>query len=86
MPTSARRVALPALLLPFLLPACASPAHPVPDDPRWLTYPGGDGPGRGKHVVLIAAEQEYRSEQSMPMLAKILSSRHGFHCTVLSAP
>lgn len=49
----------------------------------WLEYPGGDGPGKGKHVVLIAAEQEYRSEQSMPMLAKILSKHHGFRCTVL---
>lgn len=58
-------------------------AHPVPESPKWLTYPGGEGPGRGKHVVLVAADQEYRSEQSMPMLAKILSKRHGFDCTVL---
>lgn len=63
-------------------------AQPVPNethpqDTQWLTYPGGDGPGKGKHVVLIAAEQEYRSEQSMPMMAKILSTHHGFDCTVL---
>ena len=38
----------------FML-ACAS-AHPVPDSPQWLTYPGGDGPGKGKHIVLIAAD------------------------------
>ena len=57
--------------------------HPVPEDERWLTYPGGEGPGNGKHIVLISAEQEYRSEQSLPMLARILSKRHGFHCTVL---
>lgn len=50
---------------------------------QWLTYPGGDGPGKGKHIVLIAADQEYRSEQSMPMMAKILSMHHGFDCTVL---
>jgi hypothetical protein len=56
---------------------------PVQVGERWLTYPGGTGPGSGKHIVLIAAEQEYRSEQSMPMLAKILSARHGFDCTVL---
>jgi len=55
-----------------------------PAEPElWLTFPGGDGPGKGKHIVLIAAEQEYRAEQSMPMLAKILSQRHGFTCTVL---
>lgn len=52
---------------------------------QWLTYAGGDGPGKGKHIVLIAADQEYRSEQSMPMLARILSSHHGFGCTVLFA-
>jgi Domain of Unknown Function (DUF1080)/Trehalose utilisation/Prolyl oligopeptidase family len=57
--------------------------HPVPENELWLTYPGGDGPGKGKHIVLIAADQEYRSEQSMPMLARILSQRHGFDCTVL---
>ena len=81
----AARIAL--LLLSWLpwIAGCKSSAHPVADDPRWLTYPGGDGPGRGKHIVLIAAEQEYRSEQSMPMLAKILATRHGFQCTVLFA-
>ena len=49
----------------------------------WLIYSGGKGPGKGRHVVLIAADQEYRSEQSMPMLAKVLSKHHGFDCTVL---
>ena len=51
--------------------------------PQWLTFPGGEGPGKGKHIVLITADQEYRSEQSMPMMAKILSKHHGFNCTVL---
>ena len=50
----------------------------------WLTYPGGEGPGKGKKVVFIAAEQSYRSELSMPLMARILS-RHGFTCTVLFA-
>jgi type 1 glutamine amidotransferase len=40
-------------------------------------------PGHGKHIVLIAGDQEYRSEESMPALAKILATRHGFDCTVL---
>ena len=52
---------------------------------QWLTYPGKSGPGKGKRVILMAADQEYRSEQSMPMLAKILSQHHGFDCTVLFA-
>jgi hypothetical protein len=59
--------------------------HPVPPDPRWLTYEGGEGPGAGRHVVLVAAEQEYRAEQSMPMLARMLAERHGFDTTVLFA-
>lgn len=70
-------------LLLTLFTAVQAVAHPVPDSPHWLTYPGGDGPGKGKHIVLIAADQEYRSEQSMPMMAKILSTHHGFDCTVL---
>ena len=48
-----------------------------------LIFPGGHGPGRGKRVVLIAGDQEYRSEESVPALAQILAARHGFHCTVL---
>jgi outer membrane protein assembly factor BamB len=59
------------------------PAPAEPHNTPWLTYPGGDGPGKGKRIVLISAEQEYRSEQSMPMIAKILSQHHGFDCTVL---
>ena len=58
-------------------------AHPVPESPLWLTYRGETGPGKGKHIVLIAADQEYRSEYSMPMLARLLAKHHGFHTTVL---
>ena len=32
---------------------------------QWLTYPGGDGPGNGKQIVLIAAEESYRSGLSI---------------------
>jgi hypothetical protein len=54
------------------------------ENPLWITYEGKEGlPGNGKHIVLIAADQEYRSEESMPMLGKILSQHHGFDCTVL---
>jgi len=43
------------------------------------------GPAKGKHLVFLSGDEEYRSEESMPMLAKILSQRHGFKCTVLFA-
>lgn len=72
-----------APLMAFLVVFTASAQHPVPGSPLWLTYSGGAGPGEGKHIVLIAAEQEYRSEQALPMLARILSQSHGFNCTVL---
>lgn len=49
----------------------------------YLQFAGGQGPGQGKHIVLVAGDDEYRSEESMPMLAKILSSRYGFKTTVL---
>lgn len=48
----------------------------------WLMFPGGDGPGKGKHIALLAGDEEYRSEEAMPMLAKILSQHHGFDCSV----
>src|SRR5437764_325189 len=51
----------------------------------WLVIAGGDGPAKGKHVVLVAADEEYRSEEMLPQLAKILAKHHGFKCTVLFA-
>ena len=49
----------------------------------WVHFKGGEGPGRGKHIVLVAGDEEYRSEETMPMLAQILSEHHGFECTVV---
>jgi type 1 glutamine amidotransferase len=51
----------------------------------WVVYDGGDGPGKGKRVVLVSGDQEYRSEETLPQLGKILAKRHGFKCTVLFA-
>jgi hypothetical protein len=48
-----------------------------------ISYTPKAGPGKGRHVVLLAGDEEYRSEEGLPMLAKILSQRHGFKCTVL---
>ena len=49
----------------------------------WVTYEGKAGPGQGLHIVLLSGDEEYRSEEALPQLAKILSQRHGFTCTVL---
>jgi hypothetical protein len=48
----------------------------------FVTYPAA-GEAKGKHIVLLAGDEEYRSEEAMPALAKILSKHHGFKCTVL---
>ena len=43
------------------------------------------GKARGKKIVLISGDEEYRSEETLPQLARILSAHHGFQCTVLFA-
>ena len=73
------RLFAPVAAAIFLLAAFSASA----EEKTSLTFEGKDGPGKGKHVVLIAGDEEYRSEESLPMLAKILSQRHGFKCSVL---
>lgn len=48
-----------------------------------LVYPGGEGIGKGKHIVFLASDHEYRSEETCPAMARILSKHHGFKCTVV---
>src|SRR5436190_13635989 len=48
-----------------------------------VVYEGKEGPGKGKHIVFVTGDEEYRSEEGLPMLARILAVRHGFKCTVL---
>ena len=55
----------------------------IPARAESLVYEGTDGPGTGKHIVFIAGDHEYRSEESLPMLARIMAKHHGFKCTVL---
>jgi hypothetical protein len=54
-------------------------------DQAGVVFQGASGPGQGKHVVLVSGDEEYRSEEGLPQLAKILAERHGFKCTVLFA-
>lgn len=67
-------------LLPFALTLGAASAQST----LVLDPPAGVTP-KGRHVVLLSGDEEYRSEESMPMLAKILSQRHAFKTTVLFA-
>ena len=66
----------PALLAALWL---ASSVHAEPS----LVYEGTAGPGKGKHIVFLSGDHEYRSEETLPALARILAKNHGFKCTVL---
>lgn len=67
-------------LIVFLVFNCSCSAQ---NEKTWVTYNGSDGPGKGKNIVFISGDEEYRSEEALPMLAQILSKRYGFNCTVL---
>lgn len=75
------------LALRSLLVACvlSGAAHMAAAADEWIVLEGGSGVGAGKHVVLISGDEEYRSEEALPQLAKILSKHHGFRCTVVFA-
>lgn len=66
-------------LISLLFPPASQAADP------WVVYEGKDGVGKGKHIVLVSGDEEYRSEEALPQLGKILATRHGFKCTVLFA-
>jgi type 1 glutamine amidotransferase len=52
----------------------------------WIHYPAKPGmSGEKKHIVLISGDEEYRSEEAMPMLARLLNTHYGFQTTVLFA-
>lgn len=55
------------------------------NDQYRVVYKGKKGVAKGKNVVLIASDHEYRSEESMPALAKILAKNYGMNCTVVYA-
>ena len=66
----------------FILFAVLSTAAQATET-NWVVYQGHAGPGQGKEIVFLSGDDEYRSEEGLPMLAKILAVRHGFKCTVL---
>lgn len=48
-----------------------------------VVYEGKEGIGAGKHIVFLASDHEYRSEETCPAIARILAKHHGFKCTVV---
>ena len=77
-----------ALMLSALtMTACATPptaAPPADTDPRWLVYDGDaeTAPGYGRRIVFVSGDEEYRSEEGLPMLARGFA-KHGFQTVVL---
>ncbi|MDZ7690815.1 MAG: hypothetical protein U5K69_06715 [Balneolaceae bacterium] len=61
-----------------------SPSTPKRTSSGSPTLPG-EGPGNGKHIVLVSGDEEYRSEEALPLSGQILATRHGFRTTVLFA-
>ncbi len=75
-------LSLPWLLTGALAATSLQDSRPAELHP-WVEYAG-----RGEdaaHVVLISGDEEYRSEEALPMLGRLLAERHGFRCTVLFA-
>ena len=68
-------------VLLLCLAFCSVPA--ISSSVDRLVFEGTTGPGAGKHIVFLSGDEEYRSEQGLPMLARMLAVRHGFKCTVL---
>ncbi len=64
------------LFLALFGSVASSVANPV-------KYEGSESVSKGKHLVLIASDHEYRGEETLPALARILAKHHGFDCTVL---
>jgi type 1 glutamine amidotransferase len=62
----------------WLLQPAASLAQP----PHAVVYQGETGPGVGKHIVWLAGDHEYRGEESLPALARIMAKHYGFKCSV----
>lgn len=66
--------------VPAAAPEKATTTEPV----QWVTYKAKNNP-TGKNILLVSGDEEYRSEEALPQLARILSDYHGFDCTVLFA-
>ena len=72
---------MPTIFLTILL--CSFAAASCAQQHQWVEYRAAKEYDKGKHIVLVSGDEDYRSEEALPMLAQILSKKHGFNCTVL---
>ena len=77
-----RLVTTLVLGLPALATLACSPVPALRDNPHRVVYEGTEGPGVGKHIVLIAGDHEYRAEEILPAMGRLLARRFGFRCSV----
>ncbi len=75
------------LIATVLIAGCPNPEieppTPPTDNPHRIDFVGSEGPGVGKHIVFLAGDHEYRSEELLPALARIMAKHYGFSTTVL---
>lgn len=80
-----------ALALLLTVTACGGPADTDQTDAstqnegpvEWVEYKAKEPVNPPKKVVLVSGDEEYRSEEALPQLGKILAYENGFNCTVL---
>jgi len=58
-----------------------APASAAKQPEHYVVYEPA-GTAKGKNIVFVTGDEEYRSEEGMPQLAKILARHHGFRCSV----
>lgn len=71
-----------AILAAFLAALASLTLAGQTTNPHLIVYRGDRGPGLGKHIVWLAGDHEYRSEEALPALARILAKHYGFTCSV----
>jgi len=67
------------LMLIFLLNALPSAA--IAAHPNRVVWEGDRGVGKGMHIVYVAGDHEYRGEETLPALARIMARYYGFRCS-----
>jgi type 1 glutamine amidotransferase len=84
MQHSIARLGIPVFVgIVFLASLLSGPARA--EETPWVVYEGKDGLGKGRHVVHVTGDEEYRSEEELTQLGRILAVHHGFKATVVYA-
>jgi hypothetical protein len=69
-----------SLVMVVLLCAYSVGTAQASDSPNGVTWVGEAGPAKGKNIVFIAGDHEYRGEETLPALARIMAKSYGATC------